>query len=100
MCIVQHVITKSAFTYQPLKVSSLGLKKCKTSFHVAIIPFMERKPILTLFGGDGTYCFSKKSSRDYDKEKPSPFLKEFLRQSQFTATEREPKMDEITSNKA
>ena len=30
-----------------------------------------------LFGGDGTHCFAKKSSRDYEKEKSSPFLKNF-----------------------
>ena len=26
-----------------------------------------------LFGGDGTHCFARKTSRDYQKEKPSPF---------------------------
>ena len=44
-----------------------------------------------LFGGDGTRCFAKKSSRDY--ERPSPFLKNFLRQSQPSTSEREPKKD-------
>ena len=36
-----------------------------------------------LFGGDGTRCFARNTSRDY--EKPSPFLKKFLRQSQSPA---------------
>ena len=27
-----------------------------------------------LFGGDGTHCFARKMSRDYEKEKPSPFF--------------------------
>ena len=45
-----------------------------------------------LFGGDGTHCFARKTSRDYEKEKPSPFLKKFLRQSQPSRTEPEPKM--------
>ena len=31
------------------------------------------------------------TSRDYEKEKPSPFLKKFLRQSQPTTPEPEPK---------
>ena len=44
-----------------------------------------------LFGGDGTHCFAKKKSRDYEKEKPSPFLKKCLRQSQPSTSEREPK---------
>ena len=30
-----------------------------------------------LFGGDGTHCFARKSSRDYEKEKTSPFFQEF-----------------------
>ena len=30
-----------------------------------------------LFGGDGTHCFAIKTSRDYEKEKPSPFLRYF-----------------------
>ena len=46
------------------------------------IPFKDQKPTIMLFGVDGTHCFAKKSSCDYEKEKPSPFLKNFLRQSQ------------------
>ena len=44
-----------------------------------------------LFGGHGTHCFARKRSRDYEKEKPSPFLKKFLRQSQPSTPEPEPK---------
>ena len=29
-----------------------------------------------LFGGDGTHCFARKTSRDYEREKPSPFFLE------------------------
>ena len=54
-------------------------------------PFQDQKPTIMLFGGDGTHCFAKKSSRDYEKGKPSPFLKKFLRQSQPGTSEREPK---------
>ena len=50
-----------------------------------------------LFGGDGTHCFAKKTSRDYEKEKPSPFLKKFLRQSQPSTSELEPKKGQIES---
>ena len=42
-----------------------------------------------LFGGDGTQCFARRTSSDY--EKPSPFLKKFLRQSQPSASEPETK---------
>ena len=73
-------------------------KKCKASCHVLKIPFKDQKPTIMLFGGDGTHCFAKKSSRDYEKEEPSPFLKKFLRQSQPSASEREPKKDKSSPN--
>ena len=48
-----------------------------------------------LFGGDGTHCFARKTSRDYEKEKPSPFLKKFLFKSQSSTPEPEPKKAKI-----
>ena len=56
-------------------------KKCKVCCHVLNIPLKDQKPTIMLFGGDGTHCFAIKTSCDYEKEKPSPFLKKFLRQS-------------------
>ena len=49
-----------------------------------------------LFGGDGIHCFAEKSSRHY--ERPSPFLKKFLRQSQPSTSERESKRDKTSKN--
>ena len=65
-------------------------KKSKTCCNVSNIPFKDQKPTIMLFGGDSTHCFARKTSRDYEKEKPSPFLKKFLRQSQSSTSEREP----------
>ena len=48
-----------------------------------------------LFGGNGTQCFAKKTSHDYEKQKPSPFVKKFLRQSQPSTSEPEPKKEEV-----
>ena len=48
-------------------------KKCKVCCHVMNITFKDQKPTIMLFGGDGTHCFARKTSRDYKKEKPSPF---------------------------
>ena len=56
-------------------------KKCKACCQILNIPFKDQKPTIMLFGGDGTHCFARKTSCDYEKEKPSPFLKKFLRQS-------------------
>ena len=73
-------------------------KKCKACCNVLNIPFKEQKPIIMLFGGDGTHCFAKKTNRDYKKEKPSPFLKKFLRQSQPSTSEPEPKKGKVSPN--
>ena len=51
-----------------------------------------------LFGGDGTPCFEINTSRDYEKEKPSTFLKTFLDQSQPSISEPEPKKVKMSSN--
>ena len=51
-----------------------------------------------LFGGDATHCFAKKASRDYENEKPSPFLKKFLRQSQPSISETVPNKDKSSPN--
>ena len=60
-------------------------KKCKACCHFLNFAFKDQKPTIMLFGGDGTHFFAKKKSRDHDKEKPSPFLKKFLRQLQSPA---------------
>ena len=64
-------------------------KKYKDCCHVLNIPFKDQKPTILLFVGDGTHCFANKTSRDY--EKPFPFLKKSLRQSQLSRSEPQPK---------
>ena len=71
-------------------------KKCKACCYVLNIPFKDQKPTIMLFGGDGTHCFARKTSRDY--EKPSPYLKKFLRQSQASTPELEPKRVKLSPN--
>ena len=66
-------------------------KKCKACCRVLNIAFKDQKPTIMLFGGDGTHCFARKTSRDH--EKPSPILKKFLRQSQPSTSEPEPRKD-------
>ena len=65
-------------------------KKCKACCHVLNIPFKDQKDTIMLFGGDGTHCFARKTSRDCEK-KPSPYLKKSLRQSDPSTSEPEPK---------
>ena len=48
-------------------------KKCKACCNVLNIPFNDQKPTIMLFGGDGTHCFAKTTSRDYEKKAISIF---------------------------
>ena len=68
---VQHEETKSVFTFQPIKrLVSTNVKSAKTE-NFEYFPLKDQK--LMFFGGDGTHCFGRKTSRDNEK-KPSPFL--------------------------
>ena len=71
---------------------------CKACCNVLNIASKDQKPTIMLFGGDGTHCFARKTSRDYGKEKPSPFLKNFLRQSQSSTSEPEPNKVKMSPN--
>ena len=73
-------------------------KKCQASCNVLNFPFRDQKPAIMSFGCDGTHCFARKTSRDYEKEKPSPFLKKFLHQSQPSTSELEPKKFKMSPN--
>ena len=86
-----YISTKNTTTFY-------DCKKCKACCHVLNIPYRDQKPTIILFGGDGTQCVARKTSRDYEKEKPSPFLKKFLSQSQPSTSEREPKKDKSNPN--
>ena len=52
-----------------------------------------------LFGADGTHCFARKTSGDYEKEEQFPFLKKFLRQSQPGRSEPETKKVKMSPNR-
>ena len=56
-------------------------KNCKTFCYVLNIPFKDQKMTVMFFGGVSTHFFARKTSRDYENEKPSPFLKKFLHES-------------------
>ena len=78
--------------------SFFDCKRCQACCHVLNIPFKVQKPTILLFGGDGTHCFARKTSRDYEKEKPSPFLKKCLHQSQPSTSEPESKKLQLSPN--
>ena len=82
---------KCVYTSTNKTTSFYDCKKCKAWCHVLNIPFKDQKPTIMLFGGDGTHCFARKTSRDYENEKAYRFLRKFLRQSQPSTPEPEPK---------
>ena len=105
LCVDKKVQETVRFVYCPTRgnqkcvyistnkaTSFYDCKKCKACCHVLNVPFKYQKPTIILFGGDGTYCVARKTSRDYKKEKPSPLLKKFLRQSQSPT----PKKDKMS----
>ena len=61
-------------TFQPIKRLVSTTVKSATPERFEYFPFKDQKPTIMLFGGDGTHCIGRKTSRDYEKEKPFPFL--------------------------
>ena len=79
MFIVQHVEMKSVFTFLPIKrLFSTTVKSAKPAATFWILLFKDQNPTIMFIGGDGTHCFARKTSRDYEKEKPSPFWRNFF----------------------
>ena len=75
MSIGEHVQTKVCLPVNQQKF--YDCKKRKACSHVLNIPSMEQKLTITVIGGDGNHCFVRKTSRDYEKQKPSPFYRDF-----------------------
>ena len=42
-------------------------KKCKACCNILNIPFKDQKLTILLFGSDGTQCYARKTSRNYQK---------------------------------
>ena len=75
--------------------SFYNCKKRKACCHVLKNLFKGQKSTTMLFGGDGTHFFARKTIRDNEKEKPSPFMKRFLVQSQPSTFELETEKAEV-----
>ena len=82
---------KSVYISTNKTISFYACEKCKSCCYLLNIPFKDQKPTIMLFGGDGAHIFARKTSRDYEKEKPSPFLKKLLHQTQPSTSEPEQK---------
>ena len=89
---------KCVYISTNITISFYHCKKTKACCHVLNIPFKDQEPTIMLFGVDGTHCFARETSRDYEKEKPSPILRKFLRQLDPSKSEPAPKKAKTSPN--
>ena len=69
------------WTNQNSENSFYDCRNCKTICQVPNVLFREQKATMSLFSVDATYCFSRKTTHDYEVEKPSPLLQKYFRQT-------------------
>ena len=79
-------------SFEKFNKSTYQCKLCKACSRLLNSPFMDQRPCVTLFGW--TYCFRKKTRSDYQKEKLSPLMRQYIPQSKLSTT----KTDEANIN--
>ena len=62
---------KCVYISMKKRPSFYDCSKCKACSHLLEIAFMDQKLTFMSVGSDGTHCFARKTSRDYEKEKPA-----------------------------
>ena len=73
--------------FEEINMSTYQCKQGKACSHVLNIPFKDQEPCVTLFGW--TYCFGKKTKSDYQKEKISSLMRQYIQQSKLSTTKAE-----------
>ena len=71
-------------SFEEINKCTYHCKQCKACSHVLNFPFKDQKPCVTLF--DWTYCFRKKTKSDYQEEKLSPLMRQYIHQSKLSTT--------------
>ena len=71
-------------SFEEINKKTYQCQQCKACSHVLNILFKDQKPCVTLFGW--TYCFRKKTKLDYQKEKLSPLMQQYIHQSKLSTT--------------
>ena len=74
-------------SFEEINKGTYRYGQCKACSYVLNTPFKDQKPFVTLFGW--TYCFRKKTKSDYQKEKLSLLMRQYIRQSKISATKAE-----------
>ena len=65
---------KCAYLSTNKKSSFYGCKKFNACSNLLNFPFADWKPTFSFFGRDRTHYFARKTSSDWEREKPSSFL--------------------------
>ena len=84
-CIGEKCVYLTSF--EEINKSTYQCKQCKTCNHVLNNFFKDHKPCATLFGW--TYCCTKKTNLDYQYEKLSPLMRQYIHQSKLSTTKAE-----------
>ena len=74
-------------SFEKINSSTYECKQCKACSHVLNFSFKDQKLGVTLFGW--TYCFRKKTNFDYQKEKLSPLMRQYIHQSKLSTKKAE-----------
>ena len=74
-------------SFEEINKSTYQCKQCKACNHVLNFPFKDQKSCVTFFGW--TYCFRKKTNSDYQKEKLSRLMRQYIRQSKLSTAKAE-----------
>ena len=74
-------------SFEKINKSTYECKQCIACSHVLKIPLKHQKPCVSLFGW--TYCFKKKTNLDYQKEKLSSLMRQYILQSKLSTTKAE-----------
>ena len=74
-------------SFEEINKSTHQCQQCKACSHVLNSPFKDQKPCVTLFGW--TYWFRKKTKFDYQKEKLSPLMQQYIHQPKLSTTKAE-----------
>ena len=85
-------------SFEEINKSTYDCKQWKACSDVLNIPFKDQKPCVTLVGW--TYCFRKKTDLDYQKEKLSPLMRQYIRQSKLSTAKAEEANNEPVPKKA
>ena len=74
-------------SFEEFNTSTYQCKQCKACSHLLNLPFKDQKPCVTLFVWN--HCLRKKTKSDYQRQKISPLMRQYICQSKLSTTKAE-----------